>query len=279
MAIFNIVVPEETLAVDDDLSAAGSIWNQVETEDSTLSHVGSDAFTQLNLVLTDDLTGDDGIPLANAILQDLITDDLTLNDALAPNFLVLGLVDETLDVNETMTLAGVINEVITEGGTFGAIITIDGVQFVIWAANTDTFAHSQYENYDFDSMIRLGEKHYGSKDDGIYELTGSNDAGSEIDWFLSSHQTDAETALHKRWPKAYLGFSGDGFVYLRTIADNGKERIYMFKKTSPKLKGAGVTLGRGVKSRYWMCDLVGVDGSDIDIEQIEFYPVVLGRRV
>jgi len=78
--------------------------------------------------------------------------------------------------------------------------------------------------------------------------------------------------------KAYLGFKSDGTVLLRVIADGGAARLYAFKKTSPTLAGSGTTLGRGVKSRYWTFDLLAVDGSDLELDQIEFYPVVLGRR-
>lgn len=275
MASYDVVVPTEDLSVNGP-GVSNIIANNVETEDVDVGEGNTDGYTVMTETFTEDTTyAEDAID--NAILQDLLAEDLNVDDTTVVGRLVVETTSETLNVDETMTLAGIINEIITEGGTFGAIINVNGEQFVVWAANADTFAHTEYANYDFDSMCRLGSTYYGTKEDGVYELDGNNDAGANIEWFLGLPQVAGDTFM--RMPKCYLGFSSDGYVYLRTITDGGEERIYMFEKTSAARAGSGLTLGRGVKSRYWMFDLIGVDGADIELDKIEFYPVVLGRRV
>lgn len=275
MASYDVVVPAENLGVSGP-SLSNIIANNVETEDAAIGEGNTDGYTVMTETFTEDTTyAEDAID--NAILRDLLAEDLTVDDATVVGRLVVETSSETLNIDDTMTLAGIINEIISEGGTFGAILSVSGQQFVVWAANADTFAHSEYANYDFDSMCRLGNTYYGTKEDGVYELNGNNDAGDEIEWFLGLPRVSGDTFM--RMPKCYLGFSSDGYVYLRTITDGGEERIYMFEKSSPEIAGSGLTLGRGVKSRYWMFDLIGVDGADIELDKIEFYPVVLGRRV
>ena len=275
MASYDVVVPTEDLAVNVP-AVSNIIGNDVFTEDAGIGEGNTNGYTLMTEAFTEDSTySEDAVD--NAILRDLLSEDLDVDDTLVDGRLVAETTSETFNIDDTMTLAGIINEIINDGGTFGAILNINGQQFVVWAANADTFAHSEYANFDFDSMCRLGSSYYGTKEDGVYELEGSNDAGTKIEWFLGLPQVAGDTFM--RMPKCYLGFSSDGYVYLRTITDGGDERIYMFEKTSAARTGSGLTLGRGVKSRYWMFDLIGVDGADIELDKIEFYPVVLGRRV
>lgn len=192
-------------------------------------------------------------------------------------------VDETLEdgatVAEAVEGAAAFAVTISDGLAFTIVLLIGDEEFTCWVANADTFAHGQYDNFDFNSMCRIGSRYYGARGDGIYQLDGDTDAGDEIPWFMSLPQTDNGTAFFKRVPRVYMGIRNDGAIYIRTLTDGGAQRVYLFRKRAESLAGAGETLGRGVKSRYWGYDLIGVDGADFELDQIEFFPIVLGRRV
>lgn len=192
-------------------------------------------------------------------------------------------VDETLvdsaSVAEDLVGSAAFAVTISDGLAFTIVLMIGGEEFTCWVANADTFAHGQYDNFNFNSMCRIGSSYFGAREDGIYQLDGNTDAGEEIEWFMALPQTDNGTAFFKRVPRVYMGVRNDGAIYIRTLTDGGAQRVYLFRKRAASLAGAGETLGRGVKSRYWAYDLIGVDGSDFELDQIEFFPVVLGRRV
>jgi hypothetical protein len=270
------------------------------------------------LTLTDQFTGNEALP-NTAIFTDTVSDETvfddveggsasypatitdasTFDESLLDSAIFFISETEAVEFDEVLTLQKLVEIALVDGATISdnlesaatfAVTLVDGLAFTIvlligdeeftcWVANADTLAHGQYDNFDFNSMCRIGSRYYGAKGSGIYQLDGNTDAGDEIPWFMALPQTDNGTAFFKRVPRVYMGIRNDGPIYIRTITDGGATRVYMFRKRAASLAGAGETLGRGVKSRYWAYDLIGVDGSDFELDQIEFFPIVLGRRV
>lgn len=275
MATFNETVPDQ-MSFNEALPNV-ALFSNTQVEDTQFPST-FEGLTFIPLALTDDLGIDD--PLADNVWFAIFeTEAHTINDdPTVIKFVDIVLEDGTSLADEALGNA-VFNLLMTEGIAFRVILNVAGHEFVCWVANADTFAHSQYDQFDFDSMCRIGTRYYGAKRDGIYQLDGETDEGAEIPWFLSLPQTDSGTALFKRVPRVYMGIKNAGAFYIRTITDGGKEHVYLFNRQSPSTAGVGEKLGRGVKSRYWGYDLVGIDGADFELDQIEFFPVVLGRRV
>lgn len=267
----------------DDLAVNAAASNNILTDDVIAETLGIDegqlGWTLISKLLAEDIDVND-TPVAVGILSEALSETCAIDDGVpaALRLVVAGL-DENVELNDDLTLNAILNLVIDDSVVFGAVLVFGDEQFVCWVANADTFAHSSYENFDFDRMTRLGDHYYGTKPDGIYKFEGGTDGGTEIDWFVALPHTDMGLSNFKRMPRCYMGFKADGNIYLRTITDHGVERVYLFQKQTDNVAGAGLPLGRGVKSRYWGFDLIGVDGPDFDLESIEFFPVILGRRV
>jgi hypothetical protein len=270
------------------------------------------------VAVNDQFSGNESVP-ANVISTDTLVDDMTFDDILEggaaypaealddltfdeslQDSLIFAIVeveatefsksaDAFKQVTETVADGATVAEdlvgsaafaaTISDGLAFTIVLFIGGEEFTCWVANADTFAHGQYDHFNFNSMCRIGSRYYGAREDGIYQLDGDSDAGEEIEWFMALPQTDNGTAFFKRVPRVYMGIRNAGAIYIRVLTDGGAQRVYLFRKRAESLAGAGETLGRGVKSRYWGYDLIGVDGADFELDQIEFFPIVLGRRV
>lgn len=276
MTTFNDTIPE--IAALGDTPVATVLSQDTITDATTIHDNDMQGWATFPVALTDDMTANESL-LDTVIFQIFETEATGINDT-ADVFkrVDIVLVDGT-SIADTPLSTAVFNMLIDEGFVFTIVLNFAGQEFVCWVANADTFAHGQYDNFDFNSMCRIGARYYGAKEDGIYQLDGDTDAGVEIPWFMALPIDDAGTALFKRVPRVYMGIKNDGALYIRTLTDGGAQRVYLFRRRAESLAGAGETLGRGVKSRYWGYDLIGVDGSDFELDQIEFFPVVLGRRV
>jgi hypothetical protein len=70
----------------------------------------------------------------------------------------------------------------------------------------------------------------------------------------------------KRLDTAYLGVRTDGQVFVRVVADDGRERIY---RAAGQANVRRSNLGKGVAGRYWNLKLELVDASFCEVDSIE----------
>jgi hypothetical protein len=143
---------------------------------------------------------------------------------------------------------------------------------------------SEYDNYNYNSMVSFKGRFYGASDDGLFELDGDDDAGTPIQAKLSSLMLDFGSSRQKRVRSAYLGYTATNQLVLRVrsvsqglLSEDWYEAREVTSAEAPRANIAHV--GQGLKSRYWQFELVNVDGGDFEIDQLEMYPIFLGRRV
>ena len=147
-----------------------------------------------------------------------------------------------------------------------------------WVVNYETDAHWRYENFEYNSFATFNGKTFGCKDDGVYELTGASDAGVAIDAKITTPVSDFDSSLKKRMLKAYLGVKSDGDMVLKVLAEGGNVYYYGVDNTRSSVGGTRVNVGRGLTSRYWQFELMNSEGSDFELDAIEFFPVITSRR-
>jgi hypothetical protein len=147
-----------------------------------------------------------------------------------------------------------------------------------WVVNYETDAHWRYENFEYNSFATFNGKTYGCKADGVYELSGDTDAGTAIDAKITTPVSDFDNSFKKRMLKAYLGVKSDGDMVLKVLAEGGNVYYYGVDNTRSSVGGARVNIGRGLTSRYWQFELMNSEGSDFELDAIEFFPVITSRR-
>lgn len=246
-----------TLSDSPEAAFAADVIEALVMSDQLVSQWVANTELLENAVMAATATALRGVELA-------ITEPLTLTDVLQPN--------------QTLTVA------LMEAMGFNAVITVDGETYVGWVLNTATLAPSEYQNYDFDSMARLGDRYYGVNEQGLFLLDGSDDAGDPIEASILTGQLDFGSEHLKRCEFAHIGYTANGNLVMKVITtqDGARtERWYEAKTTVAGNDREGrFKLGKGVKSRYWQFEWVNVDGADFELDRVEFAGLIqLDRRV
>lgn len=205
-----------------------------------------------------------------------IDEALTIADTLTPHFILRVTCDETLEFTADEAVRMIFNAEIDETIEIaGAYLGPNG-SVTTWVMNTRSGAVSEYQNYAFNSFARVGDKYLGAASDGLYELLGDTDAGTNI--IATIRSGFAQWAgTHLGSIKAiYLAVRGPGTYVLKVITLDGKTFNYSVE-TADGLS-AKVPTGKGLRSRYFAFELVSA-GQDFDLDTLEFVPLVADRRV
>ena len=147
--------------------------------------------------------------------------------------------------------------------------------------NTENMAATEYSNYDFMAMAMFNGVPVGIGSGGIYELSGDDDAGVDIDVDVLSGFDDLGTEDLKRMYNAYVGYKSDGDVRFQVSIDGEPAvRSYIVSHIS---NTSGIKRGRakpakGLKSRYWQVGVKNVAGSDIELEDLGLYVQQFNRK-
>lgn len=154
-----------------------------------------------------------------------------------------------------------------------------------WVVNTEgEMPISEYDNFEFDSLVQYKGAFYGASDAGLYVMGADTDEGAPITAELASLMLDFGTSRQKRMRSAYLGYTSDNQLVLkvRSVSD-GVLSEHWFKacpvSSASAPREGRIFVGQGLRSRYWQFELTNVDGGDFEIDQIEMYPLFLSRRV
>lgn len=145
--------------------------------------------------------------------------------------------------------------------------------------NLANMAVTQYCNYDFNSFCQIGDKCFGASEDGIFELSGNDDADTDIDAFFELPVSDFGISSMKKIRSAYIGGEADGELTLTLKDDEANSRSYPLDLTSGSLQsGAKVAVGRDGLSRYWQIKISNTNGVYFAVDAIELLPIILGRK-
>lgn len=162
-------------------------------------------------------------------------------------------------------------------------ILIAGEMYQGWAVNTESGAPTEYENFPFNSMCRLGQRYYGAGEGGLFLLDGDNDDGDPIRARILTGEMDFDSPNLKRVERAYMGYTTRGDLALKVIVTHaGKRTEYWYKAaalTSGERTETRVKLGEGMVSRYWQFELVNSGGADFEIDRWDVDVRDLKRRV
>jgi hypothetical protein len=174
---------------------------------------------------------------------------------------------------------------LADGADVFASLRIGSEEFSGWVINTETRATSEYTNFPFNSFAQFAGKCYGASEDGIYELTGDDDAGTPIDAFIRTGLMDFGSRQLKRMPDVFVGFSSASatplILKVITTTKDGKVEDWYDIVESPATatREGRFKVGRGLKAVYWQLELHNKGGADFDLDSIEWLPLALTRRI
>ena len=137
--------------------------------------------------------------------------------------------------------------------------------------------NKKYTNYNFNSFTPIGVKYLAAGPNGVYELNGDTDAGTDIIAKARSGYAQFNSTKMSGIKGCYLAIRGEGLVYIKILAGDGREYIYQ-AKTQPELTNTKINIGKGLRTRYLAFELI-TTGQDFDMDTLEFVPMLSDRRV
>lgn len=153
---------------------------------------------------------------------------------------------------------------------FAAGGQVVAVEREAYAINLTTGAVTHYTNYPFDNVLRFGDRFFGVKADGVFELVGETDDGVAIDATVKTFQTDFGTTNFKRVASVYLTGRMPNGALVSVQADEGDTYEYVAHETRlPGTQTTRAVVGRGIKGTYYAFTIENVDGGAFELDHAE----------
>lgn len=139
-----------------------------------------------------------------------------------------------------------------------------------YSINLATGAVTRYTDFAFDNVLRFGDKFFGIRADGVYELAGDTDDGAPIVAQVRTFNTNFGATNIKRVPFMYVSGQVGTDLSVGFVADKGVE----YKYPVGLVREQGVRTGRakaglGVKGSYYNFSITNEDGQDFQIDRLE----------
>jgi hypothetical protein len=223
----------------------------------------------------------DGITVSPAMSLDVyrtaqVDETLELADALSPQFVLRVSCEETLELTADEALNMIFSAEVDEAIELAGAYLAPNGSITTWVMNTRTAGVTEYQNYAFNSFARVGNVYLGASENGLYELLGDDDDGTDIIATIRSGFAQWAGTHLGSFKGAYLAVAGAGDYILRVLTRDGK--TYNYRVTAATGKTVKVNMGKGLRSRYFAFELVST-GQDFDLDTLEFIPLIADRRV
>lgn len=150
-----------------------------------------------------------------------------------------------------------------------------------WAVNCITGGHAAFTNYKFNGMFKLNGKFYSTSEEGLFEITGQEDNGEEIESYVATPLTDFGTMKLKSVPNVYIHMRSDGESQFRLVTDEDTDRSAYVLSYDER---GGVhrrrkQLHKGIKGTNWQVEIKNKNNSRLEVAQIDMPIAVLARTI
>lgn len=148
---------------------------------------------------------------------------------------------------------------------------------VAWVVNAESSASTRYDTYGFNSFARIGGKHYGARQDGVYLLEGTSDAGEPITSGVSFGKQDFGTQALKHMNAVYAGVSSTGTLFLK-VGDGKNSYTYKARRKDDHMRTQRFDTGRGLRANYFDLQLTS-DADAFELDSVTFHVLPSSRRI
>lgn len=245
VTLYSLISIEDTLRLD---------TSQIENRDTFLANTL--LFTDfVNLTYKKDLE---------------IGDTILIGGILSPIFNSRISIPETLKLEDNVLLYQ-----IKPDGSY-KLITLRTDTFVV---NAENQAWTAYQDYNFNSYVKIDGKYYGAKEDGLYLLEGETDDGMAIPSTIRTGLMTNTIGLKSRVQEVYLYVSSNGTMTLKVLGSDNKEYMYnvVQSQDNDTLDSTRVRLGKGRKLQYWQFELNNNGSTKFDLDSVKIYHIITGQ--
>lgn len=235
-------------------------------ESMSESLILADADTQaLSFTLTEALAAVDTVSVLATFLKS-ISESLAIADTISNINRIYGTISDPLVLAETVSVHGNLFTAVYDTIAMNVLVEIADEIYECYVLNTPSFMPSMYSGFDFNSYCVFEGRAFGANETGIYELTGSTDAGANISTGVILAETDFNAPNQKRFRRGYLGISGTSPVMIMETEDGSREAYTI--DTNGKFVGS-----HDLKSKKWKLSVANFD----TLDTIKLIPIILTK--
>lgn len=274
--------------LESSAEAQSSVVLSTRSEDLLLSQAtASDTIVSKGLseLAVETATATDSIELAEVTAYILLTDSSGTGSSAFPlasstpqKFLLTGEASAESEVFHTLDTSALLVEaaVATDRAIYSNPAAIS------WVMNTQTTAPSWYTNYDFESIAQTEERTLAVGPDGLYEITGDNDTGLNIDATYKTGFLDFGEEVMKRIDTFYVGYQSQGGLRLQLEtpeSQHGPQQYNLEERDSTAPRNARILASKGQYGRYWRVEIKNINGADFEVHDLFVDVAVSTRRM
>lgn len=152
----------------------------------------------------------------------------------------------------------------------------DSGTYRVVSINLSNGAVTEYESYEFNSLIEWNGRYYGADATGIHLLEGSADGAVAIAAYAKTGITDHGVGEAKNVGEAYI--SGDFVKAVFSLFLDEGETEYTYDVKGGSFDAHKVPTGRGAKARYFQYGIANKDGGELEVDEIDVAVNALTRR-
>jgi hypothetical protein len=136
---------------------------------------------------------------------------------------------------------------------------------------------SEYINYQFNSQTYFNGKYIGANSSGVFDLTGDDDAGTDIAAKIRTGLDDLGSYHLKRAWGLYLSHNGEA-LRIKTASPSDDYDAVGGAKNRATVSVQKFKVQRTKRDVYWGVQVENVGGSDFEIGGLEMICELLNRR-
>ena len=190
-------------------------------------------------------------------------------------------ITDEIAFTDVVATRAILGAAIVDTVSFGVSTALIGDVHEGWTLNLETDAASRYEWGPFTSFARFMGQHYAVSNEGVFQLTGDDDAGEPIQAFVLLGVSDFEIEFKKRVKAAYLGVRSSGELLLKVVVDEETFVYTVVTSQQNVIRRERAVIGLGLYGNYWQFGIENAEGVDFELESVKILPlppVADGRR-
>jgi hypothetical protein len=110
----------------------------------------------------------------------------------------------------------------------------------------------------------------GATATGIYELSGTDDDGQNIDWSFKTGKLDMDDSRVKKVRHVWLSYNPSGDLLL--VVDDGENEFEYEVESFKQIDNAvRIKLGKGIRNRYIQFELKNIANEKINLDRMRIF--------
>lgn len=271
--------------VIDGLVLSGAVSTELEAISAVVAGI---AFLDL-AQLADQVDLSDGIGLgadSSAVVKAAarLVESLMVDAAGDGIVHMVAVVSDSVELEAAAGATAQLVQLLQDGVSFAMHLDIEDGRYSAYVVNTENKGVTQYAHYPFNSFAKLGGRYFGMTPDGLRQLDGDTDDGAAIGARFRLAMTNLGTGNHKRMLAAYLGYTSNGQLRIKTITvdrDSGRKRADYYRLLAQPATDpvpGRIKIGQGLLSVYWGFEVEAIDGAAFAIDLLDLHPIMVNIR-